>query len=112
MATNIAQGCDFVASTGGCDTVCVGNFCGVNEPPKEGRGSSNVLFVYMSDHSDEESTVEKVNDDACRLAWKIALPAEILVALVVAAALKFVQILKQKTATPTPTPPKRKDPDE
>ena len=47
METNEADGCGFIASVGPCSRVCVGGFCGVNDPPLEHRGTTNVLYVYM-----------------------------------------------------------------
>ena len=54
MITNTANGCGTVAAVGDCDDVCVGNFCGVNDPPVDGRGSTNVLYVHVQDHPDDE----------------------------------------------------------
>ena len=39
-----------------CNTVCADNgMCGVNEPPIEGRGSNNVLYIRMSEYSNDRS---------------------------------------------------------
>ena len=54
MNTNTANGCGMVAAVGDCDNVCVGSFCGVNDPPIDGRGSANVLYVHVQDHPDDE----------------------------------------------------------
>jgi hypothetical protein len=55
MATNDQDGCGFVAAVGPCDEVCVGGFCGVNMPPLEGRGTTNVLYIYMGEFPSTES---------------------------------------------------------
>ena len=54
MNTNTANGCGMVAAVGDCDNVCVGSFCGVNDPPIDGRGSANVLYVHVQVHPDDE----------------------------------------------------------
>ena len=52
MNTNTANGCGMVAAVGDCDNVCIGSFSGVNDPPIDGRGSANVLYVHVQDHPD------------------------------------------------------------
>ena len=51
METNIRSGCDWVAAVGPCKQVCVRGFCGINIPPLEHRGTTNVLYIYMSEYS-------------------------------------------------------------
>jgi cytoskeletal protein RodZ len=34
---------------------CVGRLCGANIPPKEGRGTTNVLSVYLDDYPQDDS---------------------------------------------------------
>jgi len=55
METNTKNGCGLVASAGSCDKVCLGGFCGVNQPPVEGHGTTNVVYVYMSDYHHADS---------------------------------------------------------
>jgi hypothetical protein len=55
MEANEQDGCGLVAAVGPCDEVCLGGFCGVNVPPLEGRGTENVLYVYMGDFPSTES---------------------------------------------------------
>ena len=76
MAMNMQDGCGFVAAVGPCDEVCVGGFCGVNKPPLEGHGSTNVIYIYMSDYPNNKDKT---------LGLKIALPilAFILVSIIV-----------------------------
>jgi hypothetical protein len=54
METNEEDGCGMVASVGLCDRVCVAGFCGVNDPPLEYRGSTNVLYVYLKEYDDDK----------------------------------------------------------
>lgn len=58
--TNDDHDCPFFAATGPCVNVCQKDgdmtFCGVNKPPVEGRGTTNVVWVYLPepDLSSEE----------------------------------------------------------
>jgi hypothetical protein len=103
MATNIQDGCGFVAAAGPCDEVCVGGFCGVNVPPTEGQGTTNVLYVYMSDFP----TTNHEKDNNNKLGLKIALP--ILSFFLVFAA---VYLTKKYTKTYSPKIPFPKHEDE
>jgi len=54
MDTNDKDGCGLVAAVGPCERVCVAGFCGINQPPIEGHGTTNVLYVYMGEASEQE----------------------------------------------------------
>ncbi|CAB9530425.1 unknown protein [Seminavis robusta] len=82
MASNEAGGCDFVAAAGECDVVCVGGMCGTNQPFEEGRGSINVLYVYM----DEYDVAGFVNGQILA----IAIPA--VLALLLATGLRWLNL--------------------
>jgi hypothetical protein len=63
MAENERDGCGLVAAVGPCDRVCVGGLCGVNDPPLEDRGATNVLYVYVKKYDDgteDENQTSKV----------------------------------------------------
>jgi hypothetical protein len=63
MAENKRDGCGLVAAVGPCDRVCVGGLCGVNDPPLEDRGTTNVLYVYVKEYDDgteDENQTSKV----------------------------------------------------
>jgi len=72
METNIAGGCDIVAAVGGCDTTCIGGFCGASEPPLDGLGTSNVLYVYMDEK--DIATTSGEADDSVKLIISVVLP--------------------------------------
>jgi hypothetical protein len=93
METNEEDGCDLVASVGLCDHVCFAGFCGVNDPPLEHRGATNVLYVYMKEYDDGKG---QVNSD---LILKIGIP--VFVVLTVAALMlwKFSIMRKSGVAT-------------
>ena len=77
METNIRDGCDWVSAVGPCNQVCVGGFCGVNDPPLEHRGTTNVLYIYMREYAttpEDESTTG-------HLGLKIALPLVLVLAI-------------------------------
>jgi hypothetical protein len=92
METNIRDGCDFVSAVGPCNQVCVGGFCGVNDPPLEGRGTTNVLYIYMSEYSTTTEGEESVSN---HLGLKIALP---LVSVVAVCAIVLLAVRKLKKA--------------
>ena len=92
MATNVLDGCDWVSAVGPCNQVCVGGFCGVNDPPLEYRGTTNVLYIYMSEYS---TTKDGSNGS---LGLKIALPLVSFLA-VCAVVLAVLKVKKAKNAT-------------
>jgi hypothetical protein len=98
MKTNILDGCDFVSAVGPCNQVCVGGFCGVNDPPIEGRGTTNVLYIYMSEYS---TTMEDEDESVSNLGLKIALPlvAALAICALVLLAARKVKKAKKKAAT-------------
>lgn len=64
MNTNTANGCGMVAAVGDCNDVCVGGFCGVNNPPIDGRGITNVIYVHIQEHpvgDDEDGSTTSVS---------------------------------------------------
>ena len=81
MESNNQDGCGLVAAVGTCERVCVAGFCGVNQPPVEGRGTTNVLYIYMGEPPED--------NEGDRLALKIALPIAAAVLLVLIAAVCF-----------------------
>jgi len=80
MESSDRDGCGLVAATGSCEQVCVAGFCGINKPPVEGRGTTNVLYVYMGDPP---------KDNSDKNALKIALPIAIAVLMMVIAVVYF-----------------------
>jgi hypothetical protein len=79
MERNEEGGCGYVAAVGPCDRVCLAGFCGANQPPVEGRGTTNVVYVYMADPvepavvEDRNGDKSDGNDDDPTSALKIAL---------------------------------------
>jgi hypothetical protein len=61
MELSVEGGCGFMATGGSCDEVCVGGFCGINKPPVADLGTTNVLYVYMSDYQDDSSAATNKN---------------------------------------------------
>lgn len=76
METNEADGCGFVASVGPCSRVCVGGFCGANDPPLEYRGTTNVLYVYLKEY---EGTDRGDGRTGTKFFLWIAIPFEVLI---------------------------------
>ena len=77
METNKADGCGFVASVGPCSRVCVGGFCGANDPPLEYRGTTNVLYVYLKKYEGAEQ-----RDTNTSLVLGLVIPITALIVLV------------------------------
>jgi hypothetical protein len=69
MAENERDGCGLVAAVGPCDRVCVGGLCGVNDPPLEDRGTTNVLYVFVKEYDDNME-----DEDQTGKVLKIVLP--------------------------------------
>jgi preprotein translocase subunit SecG len=88
METNIADGCGNVANVGECDRKCVGGLCGVYDPPVEGQGTTNVLYVYMAKY---------LTNGASRMALAIILP--IVAAVFVACLIGLAIFIKKRHRT-------------
>lgn len=100
MATNAEDGCDLVAAVGPCDTVCVGGFCGVNQPPLPGRGTTNVMYVYMKEFDEQDG-----GDDS---GLKVVLPVAVAVVLLLIGAIIFkARANKPKTSNRGSVAPSR-----
>lgn len=101
METNKEDGCGWVAAAGPCNQVCVGGFCGANDPPIEERGTTNVLYIYMQDyHAEDENNGINDGEDDGSLALKIALPLAALF-VVGSAFLAFLKHQNGKAAAKT-----------
>ena len=101
METNEADGCGFVASVGPCSRVCVGGFCGANDPPLEYRGTTNVLYVYMKEYEGTDKS------GGANVVLKIVVPIAVLIVL--AGCLLIIWKHKKSNTTNHEAPSKAKD---
>jgi len=87
METNNKDGCGLVAAVGPCDKVCVNGFCGVNQPPLVGRGTINVMHVYVNEFDDQDD----------KIGLKVVLPVIVALILLLMGAAVFRARAKQPT---------------